>query len=153
MTSFAIRPYAPSDFAAMSDLWVASWVATLPQIDFEARRPWFADHFATLTGAGAECHVAQEEASGAVAGFVIIDPLDGFLDQLAVNPDFWGTDVAEALMTAAKRRAPGTISLDVNQENPRAVRFYEKQGLKIVSEGENPLSGRRTYRMVWRRDA
>ncbi|WP_127091197.1 GNAT family N-acetyltransferase [Aquabacter cavernae] len=146
---FAILPFAPAHLAAISDLWVATWAKTMPDIDFEARRPWFHGHLDTLQAGGAEVHVAQANG-GEVAGFVAIHPGTGYLDQLAVAPAFWGKGAAEALMDTAKARASGGIQLDVNQDNPRAIAFYERLGLKIVAAATNPASGRAIWRMAWR---
>jgi len=147
-SAYILRPATAADRPAMADLWVASWVRTLPEIDFEARRPWLAAHLDTLAAEGALIRAAERE--GIVAGFVAIHPATGYLDQIAVAPAFWGQGAAEALMAEAKRLSPALVALDVNQENPRAVRFYEKMGLAITGEGENPDSGRRTFRMEWR---
>ncbi|MGR7995553.1 N-acetyltransferase family protein [Xanthobacter sp. ZOL 2024] len=146
--AYSLRPATAGDRPAMADLWVASWVKTLPEIDFEARRPWLDSHLDELAAGGALIRVAAAE--GQLAGFVVIHPGTGYLDQIAVGPTFWGRGAAEALMAEAKAISPSLVALDVNQENPRAVRFYEKMGLAITGEGENSLSGRRTFRMEWR---
>lgn len=149
---YTLLPALPAHRSAMAELWVASWAKTLPEIDFEARRPWLEGHLDGLADDGALIRVATT-GDGTVAGFVVIHPGTGYLDQLAVAPAFWGKGAAETLMAEARRLSPGLVALDVNQDNPRAVRFYEKMGLAIVSEGENPMSGRRTFRMEWRPDA
>lgn len=133
----------------MARLWVETWARTMPQIDFSARLPWLEAHLDTLAADGARTRVAQD-AAGTVAGFVVIHPGTGYLDQLAVAPAFWGQGAAEALMAEARRLSPSLVALDVNQDNPRAVRFYEKMGLRVVAEGQNPMSGRLTFRMEWR---
>lgn len=147
---YALDDAPPDLLPPMIGLWVASWAATMPQIDFEARRPWIAAHLGQLAAGGARIRVARDAATGALAGFVVIHPGTGYLDQLVVGPDFWGQGAAEALMAEARRLSPSLVALDVNQDNPRAVRFYQKIGLAIVGAGENPLSGRRTFRMEWR---
>lgn len=150
---YTLAPALPAHRPAMARLWVESWVKTLPEIDFEARRPWLESHLDDLAAGGAVIRVALDgdgQGDGAVAGFVVIHPGTGYLDQLAVAPAFWGTGAAEALMAEARRLSPALVALDVNQDNPRAVHFYEKMGLKVVSEGVNPMSGRRTFRMEWR---
>lgn len=143
-----IRPFADADLTAAADLWVATWAATMPDIDFEARRPWFLDHLAKLRAAGAQVLVA-DRSDGSLAGFVIIDPATRYLDQLAVAPAQRGTGAASVLMTAARAVSPAGIVLDVNQDNDRAVAFYKRAGLRIVSAGENPMSGRAIWRMEW----
>ncbi|MFS8041778.1 GNAT family N-acetyltransferase [Xanthobacter sp. AM33] len=146
---YTLAPALPAHRPAMAQLWVESWARTLPEIDFEARRPWLERHLDDLAAGGALIRVALDP-DGAVAGFVVIHPGTGYLDQLAVAPRVWGRGAAEALMDEARRISPALVTLDVNQDNPRAVRFYEKMGLAVVSEGENPMSGRRTFRMEWR---
>lgn len=147
---FTLVPFVPAHLPALADLWVATWARTMPDIDFEARRPWFLEHVAGLRAAGAELHVALAGDEGVPVGFVAIDPATGYLDQLAVAPAFWGQGAAEALMDAARQRAPAGIALDVNQDNPRAVAFYQKLGFAIASAGQNPMSGRAIWRMEWR---
>ncbi len=148
-TGFTIRPFAAADLTPAADLWVASWALTMPDIDFEARRPWFLQHVETLTAGGTRILVAQEIATGILAGFVMIEPVSRYLDQLAVAPAYWGRGAAEALMAAARSASPAGIVLDVNQDNPRAVAFYRRAGLEITSAGANPMSGRTTWRMEW----
>lgn len=145
---FRIASFAPADLTALSDLWVATWAKAMPDIDFEARRPWFHGHLATLQNGGAEVLVAR--AGEDVAGFVAIHPGTRYLDQLAVAPPYWGSGAARALMAAARERSPEGIDLDVNQDNPRAVAFYERYGFRIASAAANPISGRAIWRMEWR---
>lgn len=147
--AFTVLPFVPADLIPAADLWVAGWALTMPDIDFEARRPWFLQHVATLTADGTRVLVAKATATGTVAGFVMIDPATRYLDQLAVAPAFWGKGAAEALMAAARIASPTGIVLDVNQDNPRAVAFYRRAGLEVLSAGANPMSGRATWRMEW----
>jgi putative acetyltransferase len=133
----------------MADLWVASWAKTMPEIDFEARRPWLCGHLADALDAGQAIRVAVVE-TGEVVGFVLIDPTTGYLDQIVVHPDQWGAGIAEALLDAARELSPERIELDVNAENPRAVGFYARQGFVEIGRGENPRSGRPTLKLEWR---
>lgn len=149
--AYVLSGATPRDRPAMAQLWVETWAKTMPDIDFVARLPWLESHLDGLSAGGALIRVAREGGEdGPVAGFVVIHPSTGYLDQLAVAPRVWGKGAAEALMAEARRISPNLVALDVNQDNPRAVRFYEKMGLAIVSEGANPMSGRLTYRMEWR---
>ncbi|WP_353829143.1 GNAT family N-acetyltransferase [Agromyces sp. SYSU T0242] len=58
------------------------------------------------------------------------------LSKLYVHPVAHGAGIAGTLMTATLEAAAGTGAavawLGVNQENARAIRFYEKQGFEIV---------------------
>jgi putative acetyltransferase len=141
-----LRPFAPGDLDDIAALWLASWQITLPEIDFAARLPWFRRHLGELMDKGYAVTCAVK--AGRVVGFTAVKEGEGHLDQIAVHPDVWGGDVADRLITAAKQRA-GTLILDVNQENPRAVRFYEKHGFRRLKAGANPASGRLTWCYAW----
>ncbi|NLH82777.1 MAG: GNAT family N-acetyltransferase [Phyllobacteriaceae bacterium] len=141
---------APAHLPEVVDLWVASWARTMPEIDFEARRPWLVGRLAELAAADVRRRVAFSE-TGEAMGFVTLDPANGWLDQIAVGPDFWGCGVAERLLDDARAIAPGRIGLDVNADNSRAVAFYEKQGFVKVGTGANPRSGLPTLILEWRR--
>jgi putative acetyltransferase len=139
------RPHLPE----MADLWVESWQRTLPAIDFEARRIWFCDHLAALLDEGASVRLALVE-TGAIAGFVIVDATTGYLDQIAVGSACWGKGIAEQLLGEARQLSPGRLELDVNQDNPRAVAFYRRNGFVEIAEGVNARSGLKTYKLEWR---
>jgi len=83
------------------------------------------------------------EQDGIPAGFVTIDA-SGYLDQLVVAPGRWGSELASRLVDEAKRRSPDRITLLVNQDNARAIRFYERNG--FIHAGRGRESDRREGR-------
>jgi putative acetyltransferase len=148
-SSITIRQANASDHPALLDLWVASWSATYPEINFDARRQWFLAHLAALANSGSLTLVAITGLN-APAGFVLFDPSSGWLDQLAVGPDGFGTGIARQLLDAAKRLTRGQLALDVNADNKRALAFYAREGFRQTGEGINPNSGAPTIAMAWR---
>ena len=89
------------------------------------------------------------ERTNRLVGFVTIDDT-GYLDQLVVAPDHWGSPLATALVDEAKRLSPDLITLLVNTDNARAIRFYERNGFAHAGEDVNPTSGRPVLRMAWK---
>lgn len=144
-----IRPRTDGDWPALLDLWVASWKKIFPDIDFDARRDWLTRQIETLESVGALTLCLEELATASLAGFVIIDPVSGWLDQICVEPTCSGKGYGEKLLRAACEFSPGIVQLDVNLENQRAIRFYERNGFKRIGGGKNPLSGRPTVKMEW----
>jgi putative acetyltransferase len=67
-----------------------------------------------------------------------------------VAPDHWGSKLAVALLDEAKRRSPGGVTLKVNKDNARAIRFYERNGFGHAGEDVNPTSGKPVLKMAWR---
>ena len=146
----AIHAFVWAHGPELTDLWISAWRQAMPDIDFEARRSWFVDHLRALEEAGALIRCAFDPATGAMLGFVTIDPRTGHLDQIAVARQARGSGAAQALLDEAKRRAPGRVRLDVNAANPRAVAFYLREGFRKVGEGVNPRSGLATIDLEWR---
>ena len=148
MTSFTLRPYAPADEDAAIELWRRTWAQHYPHIDFNARVAWWRERWRQELIPVA--HVTLAEVDGTLAGFVTVDDKTMYLDQIVVAPEFWGSDVARALVDEAKRLSPGGLDLLVNKDNARAIRFYEKHGFKYSGEDKNPVSGIAVNRMSWR---
>jgi len=141
-----LRVRIDTDLASLADLWIASWQEAMPTIDFPARRPWFLDHLRALERAGAVT-ICALDSSDRLLGFATFDPTSAYLDQLAVAPEAKGSGAATLLLDEARRRTSGCLTLDVNQDNPRALRFYEREGFEKIAEGTNPHSGLKTWRL------
>ena len=97
-----------------------------------------------------QANIVVAETSDGLIGYVTVDPRSGYLDQIVVAPEFWGGDLAAALLGEAKRLSPERLDLLVNKDNARAIRFYEKHGFKYAGDDVNPVSGRPVNRMSWR---
>lgn len=152
---FAFQPFDRAHLPELVDLWIDAWARTMPSMDFEARRAWFVDHVTSLVDDGARACLAFDPANGSMVGFVTLEPHTGHVDQLVVGVGYWGQGCAAALLAWARAEAQRSgcerLWLDVNQDNPRAVRLYEREGFRRVHEGVNPNSGLRTWRYEWRR--
>jgi putative acetyltransferase len=142
-----LRPYRAEDEDAAIALWLETWQQAYPSIDFAARVTWWRERWLKELVPNAAIIVAEQ--SGVLIGFVTIDP-KGYLDQLVVSPDHWGSDLGNALVNKAKRVSPGGITLLVNTDNVRAIRFYERNGFVQAGEDVNPTSGRPVLRMEWK---
>jgi putative acetyltransferase len=146
--TFSLRPYAAADEDAAIELWRRTWQQAYPQIDFGARTEWWRQRWRDELVPRAAIVVA--ERGGSIVGFVTIVPQNGYLDQIVVAPEFWGSELAAMLLAEARRRSPEKIELLVNKDNERAMAFYRKQGFVLAGDDVNPVSGRPVYRMVWR---
>ena len=144
----ALRPYRASDEDAAIALWQRTWQEAYPQIAFAKRVEWWRGRWRNDLVPVADIVLAQDGT--ALVGFVTIERRSGYLDQLAVAPEAWGTGVGRQLLEEAKRLSPAGIVLHVNKDNARAIRFYEKAGFGIAGEDRNPHSGAPVHRMQWR---
>jgi putative acetyltransferase len=146
-TGFQLRPYRAEDEDAAIELWRQTWQQAYPSIDFTARVTWWRERWRDELVPNAAIIVAEQ--TEALVGFVTIDA-SGYLDQLVVAPSQWGSPLATALVDEAKRRSPDGVTLLVNKDNARAIRFYERNGFVHAGEDVNPTSGRPVLRMTWR---
>ncbi|WP_295848717.1 GNAT family N-acetyltransferase [Tardiphaga sp.] len=142
-----LRRYRTSDEDAAIALWLETWRKAYPSIDFDARVDWWRARWRDELVPLAEIVVAEQD--GAMVGFVTIDAT-GYLDQLVVSPAQWGTDISRRLVDEAKRLAPGGVTLKVNADNVRAIRFYERNGFTKTGEEVNS-SARAVLLMAWKR--
>ena len=143
---FLLRRYRAEDEAAAIALWLVTWQRAYPDIDFTARVDWWRQRWRHELVPNAAIMVAEQ--AGALLGFLTIDA-SGYLDQLVVDPEHWGSDLGNALVAEAKRLSPDRITLLVNRDNSRAIRFYARNGFVHAGDDVNPTSGRPVLRMEW----
>ena len=145
--AFQLRPYRAEDEDAAIALWLETWKLAYPSIDFDARVAWWRERWRGELVPNADIIVADR--AGAMAGFVTIDS-SGYLDQLVVAPEHWGSELATSLADEAKRRSPDGVTLKVNADNNRAIRFYERNGFVHAGKEVNPASKRSVLKMAWK---
>jgi putative acetyltransferase len=143
-----LRRYRQSDEDAAVALWLRTWQAAYPQLDFIARLDWWRQRWRDELLRTAD--VAIAESAGALIGFVTIDPRTFYLDQIVVAPEHWRSGIGAVLLEEARRISPHGLDLDVNVDNARAIAFYKKHGFTIAGPGKNPISGKPVHRMSWR---
>ena len=89
-----VRAYAAADEGAAIELWRRAWQDAYPDIDFAARVDWWRERWRGELVPQARILIA--EMDGVIEGFVTVDPKSGYLDQIVVAPEFWGSNVADA---------------------------------------------------------
>ena len=135
-----VRPARPEDAAAIADVHVRTWQAAyehvfgtqrLAGIEERRRAQW--EEWLANPQPAWRAFVAEE--AGRVLGFVRVgDSRDesgkGELFAIYVLPEAWGSGAGSALMASALEALRGYSSamLWVLEENPRARRFYEREG-------------------------
>ena len=145
---FTLRRYEAADEGPAIELWRRTWQVAYPRLDFTARLDWWRERWRNELAATATIVIAQ--SGGALIGFVTVDQKTGYLDQIVVAPEAWGSKIADALLAEAKRLSPKGLDLAVNTDNSRAIRFYGKHGFAVTGTDVNTRSGAPIQRMAWR---
>jgi GNAT superfamily N-acetyltransferase len=135
--AISIRSATAVDAPAITDLWLRSRAASVPAIppavhtDAEVQR-WFSDVVLPTH----EVWVAQVD-DGSVIGLIVLD--ESWVDQLYVDPPWFGRGVGSRLLTFAKRQRPKGLELWTFESNHSARRFYERHGFTVVdsTDGDN----------------
>ncbi len=148
MPAATLHRYQPHDEDASVALWLRTWQAAYPELDFAERLDWWRERWRNELLPVAEVVIA--EAEGTTIGFVTVDPRTFYLDQIVVAPEHWRSGVGAMLIAEAKRISAAGLDLDVNIDNARAIGFYFKHGFAISGAGKNPISGKPVHRMIWR---
>ena len=132
-----IRRACAGDFPALAGLWRRSLEAThdflLPG-DLERIGAEVATVY--LPGLG-EVWLAEE--GGRPAGFLGCD--GPHVEMLFVKPELFGRGVGGALLRHARNRH-GALRLEVNEQNARALAFYQRQGFVITGRSALDSAGR-----------
>lgn len=129
-----IRRAVPADREALLDIWLRSVRAThafLTEADIQAMRPIVRD----VALAELELWVLESD-SGALTGFLGMD--GSKIEALFLAPEFLRQGGGRLLVEHARKRK-GELTVDVNEQNPNACRFYEACG--FVVEGRSELDG------------
>lgn len=142
-----IRQATACDHEALADLWRRSVEATHPFLPAgEVERLFHDVRNAYLPGVEiiwvaelaphAETDPAQYAAASPLAGFIGCNGAQ--VEMLFVEPRCFRRGVGRALLEHVRALHP-RLTLDVNEQNPQALTFYERQGFKVV--GRSALDG------------
>jgi putative acetyltransferase len=134
-----IRRAESDDHGALLELWERSVRAThhfLSGADVNDLLPLVADE---LSDSKTSWWVAAIE-HGPIAGFLGYVP--GSIEGLFVDPEFRGRGVGSLLIEHAQHLSGGGLRVDVNEQNPEALGFYQSRGFSIVGRSEVDDGGR-----------
>ncbi|MGK3137931.1 acetyltransferase [Pantoea trifolii] len=129
-----IYPAQESDFEAITTVWEASVRAThhfLQDADIRALRPLVREQYLPMV----ELRIYRDEEQS-IVGFLGV--AENRLEMLFVAPQVFGLGIGKQLLRFAIEQM-NVSELDVNEQNPQALGFYQHQGFVIT--GRSPLDG------------
>ncbi|WP_235941708.1 N-acetyltransferase [Paenibacillus puerhi] len=88
------------------------------------------------------------EVDGIMVGFISL--IDDYLAALFVSPHEQGKGYGKILLDYVKDQKE-SMSLQVYQENERAIRFYEKNGFIVSDESIDEKTSAKEFVMTWRK--
>jgi GNAT superfamily N-acetyltransferase len=139
-----IRPYNDADFEDVVTVWFESWKSVgvgsvEPSVKAELR-----ERFPIEIAEGWSVHVAT--LANNVVGFTSIKGDE--VGQLFVAPEMQGRGIGKQLLDFVKLQRPSGFWLTTPAEG-RAVRFYEREGLRRGELSKHPRLGHAEVRYDW----
>jgi putative acetyltransferase len=125
---------ADDRYDALTAVWEASVRAThdfLGEADIADLRPQVRQNYLPAVTLR-----AWQDERGSIQGFVGV--LDGKIEMLFVAPASRGRGIGRDLLRHAVDRLDAG-AVDVNEQNPQALGFYERMGFRAI--GRSPLDG------------
>ncbi|MGQ8366198.1 acetyltransferase [Glaciecola sp. 1036] len=121
------------DYLRLIDIWEASVRAThdfLPEQNINELKPLILEHY--FDAVELRCVKDDDE----IIGFIGV--ADTNIEMLFVSPSAFGTGVGKLLLQNAVKELKAS-KVDVNEQNPQAIGFYQKMGFEKV--GRSALDG------------
>jgi putative acetyltransferase len=137
MLKAGVFSVCPEDFPRIVEVWEASVRAThhfVSEADIEFFRPLVREGLPKVP-----MLACVRDENDQVAGFVGV--AEGNVDMLFIHPSARGQGAGRRLLTHAFT-AFGATSLDVNEQNERAVGFYLHMGFTVVGRSERDGLGK-----------
>ena len=133
-----IREARPADSDTLLDLWLRAVRAThafLSESEIQNLLPHVRDYLRALPPE----FVVLASGAGQVLGFMGMT--GSKIDSLFLAPEFHGQGGGRRLIEHALQRHP-ELTVDVNEQNPGACRFYEACGFVVDGRSETDEAGR-----------
>ncbi|WP_199608730.1 GNAT family N-acetyltransferase [Flocculibacter collagenilyticus] len=122
-----------SNYQELIEIWEASVRAThdfLPEENISELKPLILQQYFDAV------ELSAVKRSGEIQGFIGV--ADSNIEMLFVKPEYFGIGIGRKLIKYALNNL-GAFKVDVNEQNPNAIRFYEKMDFKQV--GRSALDG------------
>lgn len=138
-----IRVFQPADLDQVTEIWLS---ANLQAHGFVSSEYW-KENQALVKELLLQAEVYVYEKDGEILGFA---GLDGeYIEGIFVAEKDRSHGIGKALLDFLKAKKP-KLHLNVYQKNTQAIRFYEREGFHIQSEGLDEATGKKDYAMTWK---
>ena len=140
-----IRKLQNADIDRVADIWLD---ANLRAHCFIPPQYW-KGNFETVKKMLPRAEVYVYENNRKIQGFI---GLNGeYIEGIFVSGEMQSRGIGKRLLDFVKTKKT-ELHLNVYQKNMRAIRFYQREGFKILREGMDEATGEKDYEMTWRQE-
>lgn len=137
-----IRKFEKKDTERVMQIWLEVNIETH---DFVPSKYWLSQYqLVQKQILQADIYVYEQDKE--IQGFVGM--MDDYLAGIFVDKKCRSMGIGKSLLKCVKKNYPA-FSLNVYQKNRRAVNFYLREGLSIVSKEIDEDTGEKDYTMAW----
>lgn len=137
-----IRKFEKKDTERVMQIWLEVNIETH---DFVPSKYWLSQYQSVQKQIlQADIYVYEQDKE--IQGFVGM--MDDYLAGIFVDKKCRSMGIGKSLLECVKKNYPA-FSLNVHQKNRRAVNFYLREGLSIVSKEIDEDTGETDYTMAW----
>lgn len=139
-----IRKLQKSDIDRAAEIWLNT---NLKAHDFISEQYW-RGNFDIVKEMFPQAEVYVYESDGKMQGFI---GLDGeYIEGIFVSDEMQSRGIGKALLDYAKSRK-SELRLNVYRKNIMAIRFYQREGFSVRSEGLDEAVGEKDFLMIWKK--
>ena len=140
-----IRKLQDADIDRVADIWLD---ANLKAHSFISPQYWKGT-FETVKKMLPQAEVYVYENDREIWGFI---GLNGeYIEGIFVSGEMQSRGIGKRLLDFVKTKKT-ELRLNVYRKNMRAIRFYQREGFKILREGMDEATGEKDYEMTWRQE-
>lgn len=128
----------PTDVSRLAEIWEAAVRAThhfLSEEDIRYFRPLVRDEYIPSLEV-----YGIRNGDGKIMGFMGL--AENMVEMLFIDPKDAGRGLGAFLITEAVKLKGKPLLVDVNEQNPAAIRFYERIGFKTIGRSELDATGK-----------
>lgn len=139
-----IRRLQKKDINRVAELWLDT---NLKAHDFIPAQYW-RSNYDLVKEMLSQAEVYVYEDGQKIQGFIGLD--GDYIEGIFVSDEMQSKGIGKTLIDFVKAQKT-KLSLNVYQKNVRAIRFYQKEGFEIESEGLDETTSEKDYAMTWRK--
>ena len=140
-----IRELRKTDIKRVAEIWLN---ANLQAHSFISPQYWMGN-FDLVKAMLPQAEVYVYEDARNIQGFVGLNGEQ--IEGIFVSGEMQSRGIGKRLLDFVKTKKT-ELRLNVYQKNMRAIRFYQREGFKILREGMDEATGEKDYEMTWRQE-
>lgn len=138
-----IRKFNSQDLAVVMQIWLKTNIETHSFIP----ATYWKNNFEEVKAALLHAEVYVAEVGGQIVGFIGLNQT--IIEGIFVKKGMRSRGIGKQLLDYVKKIKP-ELQLEVYKENPRAIKFYEREQFIKIAEKVDELTDAKYYEMWWK---